>query len=110
MAKKSHPAMSLDPSDRANQPFVATPTAASAKAAAIKTIEATRFDGLRERDVTSWSGVTGASVNVVFAEEKPSGISDSEDEDAATGAAFTLCRLRGLWARARWARVLPLLG
>ena len=30
MAKKSHPAMSLDPSDRANQPFVVTPTAASA--------------------------------------------------------------------------------
>jgi len=110
MAKKSHPAMSLDPSDRANQPFVATPTAASANAAAIKRIEATRFDGLRARDETSGSGVTGDSVNAVFAEEKPSGISDSEDGDFASGAGFALCRLRGLYARARRAPVLPLLG
>jgi len=110
MAKKSHPAMSLDPSDRANQPFVVTPTAASANAAAIKRIEATRFDGLRARDVTSGSGVTGDSVNAVFAEKKPAGISDSEDGDSASGAAFALCRLRGLYARVRWAVVLPLLG
>src|SRR3989440_12727533 len=57
MAKKSHPAMSLDPSDRANQPLVVTPTVARANAAAIKRIEATRFDGLRGRGVTRGSGV-----------------------------------------------------
>jgi hypothetical protein len=79
MAKNSHPAMSLDPSDRANQPFVVMPTPASANAAAIKRIEAARFDGVTARNVTIGTGVTGDSVNAVFSDEKPSGISDSED-------------------------------
>src|SRR4051794_41903308 len=45
MAKKSHPAMSLDPSDRANQTFGGTPTAARADATAIKKNAATPVDG-----------------------------------------------------------------
>ena len=111
IAKKSHPATSFDPSDRANHPLVVTPTVASANAAAIKRIEATRFDGLTARDAVG-SGVTGHSVNAVFAEEKPAGISDSEDGDSASGAGlgFALCRLRGLYARARRVPLLALLG
>src|ERR1700694_4653229 len=49
MVKNSHPAMSLDPSDRANQPFVVMPTPASANAAATKRTEATRCDGVAAR-------------------------------------------------------------
>jgi hypothetical protein len=80
MAKNSHPAMSLDPSDRANQPFVLMPTPASANAAAAKRIEATgRCDGVTARNVT------GDSANAEFADEKPTGISDSEDGDSASG-------------------------
>src|SRR5690242_6157165 len=46
IAINSHPAMSLEPSDRANQPFVVMPTAASANAAAASRTEATtRRDG-----------------------------------------------------------------
>ena len=83
MAKNSHPAMSLDPSDRANQPFVVIPTAASANAAAAKRIEATgRCDGVTARNVTFGGGVTGDSANAEFADEKPTGISDSEDGDS----------------------------
>jgi hypothetical protein len=113
MAKNSHPAMSLDPSDRANQPFVVMPTAASVNAAATKRIEATgRCDGVTARNVTFGGGVTGDSANTEFADEKPTGISDSEDGDSASGqgAAFAFFRLRGLYARAGWEPVLALLG
>ncbi len=101
--------MSLEPSDRANQPFVVTPTAASANAAAIKRIEATRVDGVAARTVAIGNGVTG---DAVFADEKPTGISESDDEDSASGEAtdFAFCRLRGLYTRGRWAPVLALLG
>jgi hypothetical protein len=105
MAKNSHPAMSLDPSDRANQPFVVMPTPASANAAAIRRIEATgRYDGVTARNVTVGGGVT--------VDKKLAGISDSEDADSASGeaATFAFCRLRGLYARARWAPILALLG
>src|ERR1700676_2445025 len=71
MVKNSHPATALDPSDRANQPFVVMPTPASANAAATKRIEATgRCDGVTARNVT------GDSANAEFADEKPTGISD----------------------------------
>src|ERR1700737_1561450 len=80
MVKNSHPAMSLDPSDRANQPFVVMPTPASANAAATKRIEATgRGAGGPARNVA------GACGNGEFADEKPTGISDSEDGDSASG-------------------------
>jgi hypothetical protein len=113
MAMNSHPAMSLDPSDRANQPFVVIPTAASASAAASNRIEATgRCDGVTAPNVTVGRGVVADSANAEFADEKPSGISDSEDADSASGegAAFAFRGLRGLYARARWVRVLALLG
>src|SRR5258708_39846435 len=98
MARNSHPAMSLDPSDRANQPFVVMPTPASANAAATKRIEATgRCNGVTVRNVTAGGAVTGDSA-AEFGGQKPTGISDSEDVDSAPGeaAAFALCRLRGL--------------
>src|SRR5262245_23552955 len=55
MARNSHPARSLDPSDRENQPFVASPTAASVSAAAAKVREA-----IDHRAGTAWGegGVT----------------------------------------------------
>ena len=71
--------MSLDPSDRANQPFVVMPTPASANAAAAKRMEATRCDGVTARNLTVGGGVTGDSENAEFADEKSTGISDSED-------------------------------
>jgi hypothetical protein len=40
MTRKSHPAVSVDPSDRANQPFMVIPTTASASAATVKRIGA----------------------------------------------------------------------
>jgi hypothetical protein len=109
MAKNSHPAMSLDPSDRANQPFVVMPTPASASAAATKRIEATdRCDGVRGRNVGAMTG----SANPEFADEKPSGISVSEDGDSASADVGDLafCLLRRLYGRARWAPILALLG
>jgi len=42
MARNSNPATSLDPSDRANQPFMVMPTTASANADAVNRIEAKR--------------------------------------------------------------------
>ena len=104
--------MSLDPSDRANQPFVVMPTEASANAAATKRIEATgRCNGVTVRSVTVGGGVTGDSA-AEFGGKKLTGISDSENVDSAPdeAAAFAFCRLRGLYARARWAPILALLG
>jgi hypothetical protein len=62
--------------------------------------------------MTVGGGVTGDSANAEFADEKPAGISNSEDADSASGetAAFAFCRLRGLYVRARWAPILALLG
>jgi hypothetical protein len=52
-AIKSHPAESVDPSDRANQPFMTMPTAAKARAAVDKRTGATGSgDGLTARNVT----------------------------------------------------------
>jgi hypothetical protein len=105
--------MSLDPSDRANHPLVVMPTAASANAAAPNRIEATgRCDGLAARNEAVGAGVTGGSANTGFAGEKSAGISVSEERDSASceGADFAFRGLRGLYARARWAPVLALLG
>jgi hypothetical protein len=113
MARNSHPAMSLDPSDRANQPFVVMPTPASANAASTKSIEAIgRYDGATARNVTVGGEVTGESVNAELDDEKSTGIRVSEDSASAFGeaAAFVVFRLRGLYARARWEPVLGLLG
>lgn len=50
---KSHPAESVDPSDRANQPFMTMPTTAKAMAAVDKRTGTTgRRDGLTARNVT----------------------------------------------------------
>jgi hypothetical protein len=102
MAMNSHPAMSLDPSDLANQPFVVMPTAASANAAATNRIEAIgRYEGMTLRNATV--GVTGGSANAEFADEKLAGIRVSEDRDSASAeaAGFAFRGLRGLYARAR---------
>ena len=105
MAKNSHPAMSLDPSDRANQPFVVMPTAARATAATTRKIEANgRRNGLTARIVTVGGGAGGGSANAGSAQEKFAGISDSENSSsraatAVCGMAF-FCRLRGLRGRA----------
>src|SRR6266481_4726132 len=61
-AIKSNPAESVDPSDRANQPFMTMPTAAKARAAIVNKIDATRGrDGMTARNVMvgGGSGVTG---------------------------------------------------
>src|SRR6267154_4833258 len=76
MARNNHPAASLDPSDRANHPFMARPTAAKARAAARKRIEEMLRDGAPSSRVTSLSVVgagAGGSTNVESADEKPSG-------------------------------------
>jgi hypothetical protein len=86
MARNSHPAASLDPSDRANHPFMAMPTAAKVTAAARNRIVEMLRDGAPSSRVTSLSVMVGAgaggSTNVESADEKPSGISDSEDGDS----------------------------
>jgi hypothetical protein len=48
--------------------------------------------------MTVGGGVAGDSANAEFADEKPAGISNSEDADSASGeaAAFAFRRLRGL--------------
>jgi hypothetical protein len=103
MARNNHPAASLDPSDRANHPFMATPTPANARAAARNRIGEMFRDGASSprataRNVTVGYGVKGGSANAESADKKPSGISDSEDGDSLFGeaAAFAFCRLRCL--------------
>jgi hypothetical protein len=101
MAKNNHPAASLDPSERANHPFMAMPTAAKVTAAAPNRIVEMLRDGASSSRVTSISVVgagAGGSTNVESADEKPSGISDSEDRDSWFGeaTAFAFCRLRFL--------------
>jgi hypothetical protein len=56
--------MSLDPSDRANQPFMVMPTAASPNAAPVRRIEAGPRDGMTGdvTGVTVTGDVTGDSV------------------------------------------------
>jgi hypothetical protein len=113
MARNNHPAISLDPSDRANQPFVVTPTPASAKAATSKSIEATgRYDAATAGNLTVWCEVRGDSASVEFEAVNSIGISVSDDSTSASAdaAAFVVFRLRGLYARARWGPVLGLLG
>jgi hypothetical protein len=75
-------------------------------------MEARRCDGVTVRNATSVGGVTGNSANAEFADENSTGISGSEDRDSASGegAVFAFRGLRGLYARARWAPVLALLG
>ena len=60
VARKSQPAASLEPKERANQPFIVTPAAAGAKAAVDRTIGATwRCDvtagAVKERTVSRFS-------------------------------------------------------
>jgi hypothetical protein len=64
------------------------------------------------RNLTIGTGLTGDSANAVFSDDKPAGISDSEGGDSASDeeAAIAFRRLRGLYARVRWARTLVLLG
>jgi hypothetical protein len=95
MAKNSHPAISLDPSDRANQPFVVRPTAASVNAAAAKAREA-----IDRPTGKTWDegGVTRDSAGAESLDEKSTAITDSEDSDLAT---FAFRRLRGLFAPGR---------
>jgi len=86
MARNNHPAASLDPSDRANHPFMATPTPAARAAARNRIGEMLRGGASSSRatarNVTVAGGVTGGSANAESADEKPSGISDSEDGDS----------------------------
>jgi hypothetical protein len=102
MARKSHPAASLEPRDLANQPFIVMPAAARAKAAIDKTIGATwRHDG-----VTGSAGQNVVSVGDFVTEgsaiagsgTKPSieGLSASADRNSvsATVAVFAFCPLR----------------
>ena len=49
--RKSHPAKSLDPDDRANQPLIAIPTALMATAAVVS-----RSDERKSRDGTTLNG------------------------------------------------------
>jgi hypothetical protein len=117
VAKNNHPAASLDPSDRANHPFMAIPTPAKARAAARNRIEEMRRDGASASRVTSLGvtvgdGARGGSANAESDREKSSGISDSEDggSEFADAVAFVFCRLRCLYARERSAPVLAFLG
>jgi hypothetical protein len=103
VARNNHPAASLDPSDRANHPFMAMPTPAKARAAARNRIRQMLRRGASSsrataRNVTVGGGVKGGSANAESADKKPSGISDSEDVDSLFGeaAAFAFCRLRCL--------------
>ena len=83
MARKSHPAISLDPRDRANQPLMMMPAAARAKAAVDRTIEATlRRDGVTGsagRNVSVGDRVTGGSVAANPADTNSGGIGVWED-------------------------------
>jgi hypothetical protein len=118
MAMNIHPATSLDPSDRANQPFVARPTAASVNAAAARTNEATDHRpagatsdadgaGAAAGSAGTDSGSAGAvSATAESRGKNSAGIRDSEASDLAT---FGL-RLRGALARGRSERELALLG
>jgi hypothetical protein len=70
MARSSHPAASLDLSDRANHPFMAMPTTASANADAVNRIGATRGrDGVTASEATvgGGTGVTASEVSIVRA-------------------------------------------
>src|SRR5438132_12471475 len=80
IAKNSHPATSLDPSDRANQPFVVIPTAASVNAAPAKTSEATDHPASLRRD----KGGVKDCADVESLDKNSAGISDSEDWDLTT--------------------------
>jgi hypothetical protein len=100
MARNNHPAASLDPSDRANHPFMARPTAAKVTAAAHNRIVEMLRDGASSlratgRNVTVGGGVTGGSANAEPTDEQPSGINNSDDEDSSFGeaAVFAFCRL-----------------
>src|SRR5262249_24211955 len=112
--RKSHPAMSLDPKDRANQPLIVMPTAARAKAAVDKRSGAIwRRDGLTgsaKRGVVSVAcRATSRSVVAESADRNSGGMSDSEDGEPASAemTAFVFCGLRGRWTLARPARALP---
>src|SRR5262245_9355407 len=114
MAMNIHPATSLDPSDRANQPFVARPTAASVNAAAAGTNEATDHRPAGATPDADGAGAAGGGAGtdsgnagaVPATAESPgrnsAGIRDSEDSDLAT---FGL-QLRGALVRGRYERAL----
>jgi hypothetical protein len=109
MARNNHPAASLDPSDRANHPFMTMPTPAKARAAArSKKVETLRDGASPSRatsctvtvggGVTGGGSVTSGSANAESAEKNPSGISNSEDGDLLFGkaAGFPSSRFRCL--------------
>jgi hypothetical protein len=110
MARKSHPAISLDPKDLANQPFMVMPTAASASAAVDNRIGATwrrvGAPGSAKGNVTVDGSVTGGSVIAESAGKNSGGISISDDRSAsAEVVAAAFCRLRGREGLARSAPV-----
>jgi hypothetical protein len=105
MARNNHPAASLSPSERANIPFMAMPTPARARAATSNRIREMLRDGASPSRATSCTvtvggGVKGGSANAESADERTSGIGNSEDEDGDSSfvgaAAFRLGRLRCL--------------
>src|ERR1700692_3142056 len=84
VGKNSPPSTALDPSDRANQPFVVMPTPASANAAATRKIEASdRCDGVTAGNVTVGDCASGDPENAESADEKPAGLSGSGDGGSA---------------------------
>jgi hypothetical protein len=92
--------MSLDPSERANEPFMVMPTPAKASAAADNSIAEIlrrgRAAGLIACVVARGSGVTVASVNPRSTDENSGGIRVAEAEDSSSAGATGLgaCRLR----------------
>jgi len=85
IARNSHPARSVDPSERANHPFMATPTPARAKAATNKIPEMLRDraspSGVAAREATVEGGA-GGSASAGSADKNASGMSGSSATDS----------------------------
>jgi hypothetical protein len=108
--------MSLDPSERANQPFMVMPTPANASAAVDSSIAETLRRGGATGSiacpVARGSGVTVTSVNPRSTGENSGGISVAEAGDSSSvgAAGFAACRLRRRLALARAELVLAFFG
>ena len=85
IARKSQPAASVDPSERANHPFMAMPTPANAKAATNKIPEMPR-DRASPSDVAAREatveGGAGGSASAGSADKNASGMSGSSATDS----------------------------
>ncbi len=90
IARNSHPAVSLAPSERANQPFVVMPTPASASAAPARRIAAIHGrDGAMTPDVAGEGGGADGSATVKSSDENSAvensaGINVSEDRNSTS--------------------------